>query len=103
MPILVFNVESVVVYIVSSEVAPELSRFCKMARRSKAVGPRWGRWSSPVGPQTNDQDPPKWNMKHHKSMEFLSFSMLSPPLHKINPLYERLSGDGPEAKQYVIT
>jgi len=43
MPILVFNVESVVVYIVSSEVAPELSRFCKMARRSKAVGPRWGR------------------------------------------------------------
>jgi len=31
---------SVVLYIILLEVAREFSRFCKMARRSKLVGPR---------------------------------------------------------------
>jgi len=35
-------VSTVVSYIISFEVARELSRFCKMARRSKIVGPRYG-------------------------------------------------------------
>jgi len=33
--------EFVVLYIILLEVARELSRFCKMAHRTKVVGPRW--------------------------------------------------------------
>ena len=33
--------ESVVLYIILLETARKLSRFCKMARRWKVVGPRW--------------------------------------------------------------
>jgi len=40
--------ESVVLYIISLEVALELSRFCKMALRSKVVGPRWFRQNGAV-------------------------------------------------------
>jgi len=55
-----------------------------------------------LSPQTKLQDPPNWNLKHSKSVEFLSIFIVkrllherkAPPLTIAKPPYWQLSGDG---------
>ena len=53
-----------------------------------------GRWLVCLAPQTKLQAPPNWNIKHYKSVEFLSNLNVKPHLHKRKTPYWRLSGDG---------
>ena len=78
-----------------------LLKMCK-SRNKFIIHPVPSPWGASVGlyPQTKLQAPPNWNVKHYKSVEFLSiFRMSSPPAQMQSAPasripYWKFSGDG---------
>jgi len=75
----------------------QLGRYWMIEYRQSVQSHRHGRALVGLAPSNKAPSPPNWNMKHCKSVEFLSNLYVKLTCTDVKPSYWRLSGDGSES------